>query len=103
MLIALNFWLGPQREIIIAGDSRAADTQQMFELVRSTFMPNAVFLRHDQSRADPALYKLIPFIEHQIALDSKATAYICKDYTCRRPVNDIDELKRLLGQRSTSL
>jgi uncharacterized protein YyaL (SSP411 family) len=103
MLIALNFWLGPRREIVIAGDIKATNTQQMLELVRSTFMPNAIILLHDQPHAGPALYDIIPFIEHQTALGDKATAYVCEDYTCRRPVNDIDELKRLLRQRSPSL
>ena len=96
MLIALNFWLGPQQEIIIAGDAEAMDTQRMIERVRSTFLPNAIILLHDLGRANSALYELVPFIKHQIPLSGKSTAYVCENYACREPVNDLDKFERLL-------
>jgi len=96
MLIALNFWLGPQQEIIIAGDAEAMDTQRMIERVRSTFLPNAIILLHDLSGANSALYELVPFIKHQIPLNDKTTAYVCEDYACRQPMNDPGDLERLL-------
>ena len=99
MLFALDFWLGPQREIVIAGDVNAVDTQHMFKLVHSKFLPNAVVLLHDRDNTDSGLYEIVPFIKHQIVLDSKATAYVCENYTCQQPVTDIDEFERLLDGR----
>jgi len=95
MLIALDFWLGPRREIIISGDPHAEDTQKMLKLVRSRFLPNAVVMLHDQGKTDSAIEKIVPFLKHQVALDGKATAYVCENYTCRQPVNDMNELERL--------
>ena len=96
MLIALNFWLGPQQEIIIAGDAEAMNTQRMIEKVRSTFLPSTIILLHDLSRADSALYELVPFIKHQIPVNGKPTAYVCEDYACRQPVDDPGDFERLL-------
>jgi uncharacterized protein YyaL (SSP411 family) len=100
MLMALDFSLGPRREIVIAGDSKAGDTQQMLRLVRSKFLPNAVVLLHDQDNADPAIHQIVPFLKHQVALNGGATAYVCEDYACREPVNRIDEFENMLGGRA---
>jgi uncharacterized protein YyaL (SSP411 family) len=97
MLSALNFWLGPTQEIVIAGNADAADTQQMLELIRSKFLPNAVILLHQQEKADSAIDKTIPFIKNLTAIEGKATAYVCENYACNRPVNNIDDLDKLLS------
>ncbi len=98
MLEALSFSLGPGSEIIIAGDSDAADTKQMLKLVHSKFLPNAVVLLHDEDEADSSVYEVVPFMKSQTAIDGKATAYVCENYACKRPVNRIDELEVLLAE-----
>ncbi|MBN2312407.1 MAG: thioredoxin domain-containing protein [Sedimentisphaerales bacterium] len=102
MLIALDFWLGPRREVIIAGNRHAEDTHRMLMLVRSRFLPNAVVILHDQGQTDSALESIIPFLKHQVALDGKATAYVCENYTCQQPVNDMDDFERLLISNTPS-
>ena len=97
MLSALNFWLGPTQEIVIAGSADAADTQQMLKLIHSKFLPNAVILLHQQEKADSAVDKTIPFIENLTAIEGKATAYVCENYACNRPVNKIDDFDKLLS------
>mgnify|MGYP001591724168 CR=1 FL=1 len=96
MLEALSFWLGPAREIVIAGGADAEDTRRMLELLRGRFLPNAVVLLHDEGKADPALYEIIPFVKNQTAIEGKATAYVCENYACKKPVNDIREFESLL-------
>jgi uncharacterized protein YyaL (SSP411 family) len=98
MLIALDFWLGPRREIVIAGDTRAKETQQMLELVRSQFLPNAVVLLHDHSGIDFAIHEMVPFIKHHVPVNDKPTVYVCENYACQRPVSDVGEFERLLAQ-----
>jgi uncharacterized protein YyaL (SSP411 family) len=97
MLEALSFSLGPASEIVIAGRSDAADTKQMLKLVGSKFQPNAVVLLHDSEMADPSLYEVVPFLKHQIAVEGKATAYICEDYACTAPVTSLDEFEEMLA------
>jgi hypothetical protein len=96
MLGALSFSLGPGSEIIIAGDSDAADTKQMLKLIGGKFLPNSVVLLHDQDKADSSLYEVVPFLKNQTAIEGKATAYVCENYACKKPVNSVGELENLL-------
>jgi uncharacterized protein YyaL (SSP411 family) len=34
----------------------------------------------------------IPLLENRPLLDGRATAYVCQNYTCRQPVNNIESL-----------
>jgi uncharacterized protein YyaL (SSP411 family) len=100
MLTALNFWIGPTQEIVIVGDANAADTKQMLKLIRSKFLPNAVVLLHEQDDANSDIYRIVPFIKNQAVIEGKATAYVCENYVCKRPVNKIDDLDKMLSNIS---
>ena len=97
MLTGLSFYLGPTQEIVIAGRPHAPDTKQMLSLLRSKFLPNAVVLFHEGDDPSSDIYKIVPFIKTQTAIDSKATAYVCENYICNRPVTDIKELDKMLS------
>ena len=97
MLGALSFRLGPGSEIIIAGGSGAADTKQMLKRIGSKFLPNAVVLLHDPDKANSSLYEVVPFLKNQTAIEGIATAYVCENYACKKPVNSIAELETLLA------
>jgi len=98
MLRALDFRLGPTQEIIIAGNADAPDVKQMLKLIHGTFLPNAVVLLHEPDKADSALYNTAAFIKNQTAIDGKATAYVCKNYVCKKPVNNINEFENLIAE-----
>ena len=98
MLTGLNFWLGPTQEIVIAGNADALDTRQMLGLLRSKFLPNAVVLLHEEDDAGSDIYRIAPFIKNQGVIDGKATAYVCENYICNRPVNKINEFDEMLSE-----
>lgn len=100
MLMALNFWLGPTQEIVIAGETNATGTKQMLELVRGKFLPNAVVLFHGTGEAGETIEKVVPFLKGQVATDGKATAYLCENYVCNQPVTTIEELNKMLAGSS---
>jgi len=100
MLMALNFWLGPTQEIIIAGDANKSDTKQMLNLVRHKFLPNTIVLLHEQNVAGSDIEQVVPFIKNQTAIDGKAAVYVCESYVCNRPVNKIAELDKVLSDIS---
>jgi uncharacterized protein YyaL (SSP411 family) len=97
MLEALSFQLGPVRELVIAGDADAEDTKRMLELIRGQFLPNVAVLFHDPGKADSVLYELVPFVKNQAAVKGKATAYVCENYACKKPVTDLREFESLLA------
>jgi uncharacterized protein len=98
MMIALDFAVGPSQEVVIVGDPKEEVTQEMIRVVNSYFAPNQVLLVHPTNKNEAKkIEALAPFIEKQIALDDKPTAYVCRNYMCKLPTSDIDQLKELLG------
>ncbi|MFH1717178.1 MAG: thioredoxin domain-containing protein [Planctomycetota bacterium] len=97
MLAALDFHLGPTQEIVIAGKRDASDTRQMLRSVRGKFLPRAAVLLHDQNETGSVIYEIVPFVKNQTAVGSRATAYVCQNYVCNKPVNSAGELEDLLA------
>jgi uncharacterized protein YyaL (SSP411 family) len=97
MLSALDLRIGPTQEIIIAGNSDQEQTKQMLKLIRRKFLPNAVLLLHPTGEAGKEIEKVVPFLEGQVPLGGKVTAYVCENYVCRRPVGEIKALEDVLA------
>jgi uncharacterized protein len=95
-LQALDFSIGPTQEIVIAGDPASADTQAMLRVVHQAFLPRAVVALHATADAEP-IEALVPFILNQTAANGRATAYVCENYQCQLPTQDLSELQALLS------
>ncbi|MBI1992621.1 MAG: thioredoxin domain-containing protein, partial [Candidatus Omnitrophica bacterium] len=95
-LIALDVWLGPSQEIVIAGDPAAPETREMLTAVRRRFLPRAVRILHPSDETAASIEALIPFIKAQQPLHSAATAYVCQNYVCRLPTTDLSAFISLL-------
>ena len=97
MLRAVDFWLGPTREIVVAGDRSRTDTKKMLKLIHSNFLPNTVTLLHDTGKAGE---EIVPFTKNLTMIDDKATAYVCENFVCKQPVNDLGAFEILLSGRN---
>jgi len=97
MLTALDFYLGPTQEIVIAGKGNAADTKLMLKSIRGKFLPRAVVLLLDSGEADSTVYEIVPFIKNQTAAEGRATAYVCENYVCNEPIHSVCKLENLLA------
>jgi hypothetical protein len=75
------------REIVVVGEPEAGDTQAMLAVLNRTYAPHdAVLLK---TRANAArLARLVGFTAALKPVDGKATAYVCADFACSRPVTD---------------
>ena len=97
LLQALDFALGPSREIVIAGDASDSGTERLVEAINSRFFPNQVVALHPAEAGQRrAIEKLIPFTAPQLPLDGKPTAYLCQNYVCKFPVTEPSEFEKLL-------
>ncbi len=95
-LCGLDFLFGPTREVVVCGEAGAEDTEAMLALLRRGFQPNqVVLLRTAENAAE--LARLAPFTENQRPLEGKATAYVCRDFSCLAPTADMEKLEALLG------
>ncbi len=93
MMNALDFALGPAQELVVAGDLREQVCRAMLSHIQRAFMPRRVLLlRPNDPEAAARLARLAPYTAEMAAMDGKATAYLCQNYACQRPVHDAAEL-----------
>jgi len=94
-LAALDYAFGEAEEIVIAGDPAEADTQEMLRAVRRQFLPNALVLLHPPGTEGEELRELVPMVTDKGMLGGRATAYVCRDFACQSPTNDLEDLMEL--------
>ncbi|MFN3533611.1 MAG: thioredoxin domain-containing protein [Candidatus Brocadia sp.] len=95
-LCALDFALGPTKEIVIAGEPNQKDTRQILEEIWKCFLPRKVLLVN--STKDKSLEEIAEFVKEQRPIEGKATAYVCENFTCKAPTNDINKIVQLLEE-----
>ena len=91
---AVDFAANPSYEIVIAGDPAAEDTQRLLRAVQALYLPNKVLLLRPDDASEIA--DLAPYTEDQVALEGKATAYVCRNFTCSLPTSDVEKMLSLL-------
>ncbi len=96
MLVAVNFLLGPPRQIIIAGTPGNADTCALLKEVHSHFLPNAILLLADDGSGQETLASYNDFLKTIHPIDGKATAYVCRDCRCDLPTGTAEDLRTVL-------
>jgi uncharacterized protein YyaL (SSP411 family) len=95
MLVAYEFSLSKPKQIILVGDRSAAEAREMLHVLHERFMPDRIVLFVDDA-SRKALAGYLPVIETMTADHSKATAYVCENYTCKLPTADAGKFAELL-------
>ena len=98
MLCAVMLLQEKPEQVVIAGNRDTADTMAMEAEVWRHFNPNRVVLLADGGDNQNMLAKMLPFMQSVTMKDGRATAYVCRDFTCRLPVTSVKDLAdRLTG------
>jgi uncharacterized protein YyaL (SSP411 family) len=96
-LIALDFLLGPTKEIVLAGSGPALDALR--RAVAETFAPNKVLLIRPFEFPDERLPESTRTLLAGKQPRGEAAAYVCEKGVCHEPVTTPDELRtRLVGE-----
>jgi uncharacterized protein len=95
LLGAVDFYVSSPAEIVIVGETKAADTTALIERVHEHFRPNKVLICAPE--ADDRARRAIPLLEGRSRLDGRATAYVCRNGACKIPVDNPDALAEQLG------
>ena len=96
LLAAVDFILGPSREIVIAGPSKDPCTEAMIQAVQRPFLPNTVLLLKDAGEQQERIQALAPFLDSMEQIEGKPAAYVCEQYSCKQPITNPDELRESL-------
>jgi hypothetical protein len=93
-LCALDFELGEPLEVAIVGDTQDPGTADLLRRVRDPFLPNKVVAL--RAPRDDEAARLIPLLADRELLGGRPAAYVCRNFACRAPTSDPDELSRQL-------
>ncbi|HEY6889850.1 MAG TPA: thioredoxin domain-containing protein [Solirubrobacter sp.] len=83
LLRAIDFHLGPVREVALAGD----DVSALAAVVRESFLPYVVLAGGSGD---------IPLLHGRVPVDGMAAAYVCQRFTCQLPLLSHEELAKSL-------
>ncbi len=95
-LTALDFAFGPSYEIVIAGDDKADNSNELIKTIRNNYFPNKTIMFNPSQGKD--LTNIAPFASNYKKIEDKTAVYICQDYSCKQPVSDISSLKKMLEE-----
>ncbi|MDF1751911.1 MAG: thioredoxin domain-containing protein [Verrucomicrobiales bacterium] len=98
VLCGLDFQKGPGYEIVISGQSDSPDVNEMATAIRKPYLPNKVILFRDDQNPTP-LADLAPYTREQRSIEGKATAYVCRDFSCQLPTTDLHKVLKSLGAK----
>jgi uncharacterized protein YyaL (SSP411 family) len=80
-------------QVVIAGKRGQADTRVMQAAVYKYFNPSRIVLLADGAENQKFLAKKLPFMKTVAMQNGVATAYVCENFTCQRPVISVEELE----------
>ena len=93
LLRALDFQLAPTRELgLVApvGEQVPAALDSLLAVVRSKYRPHLVVASGPEGADDP------PLLTDRTAVEGRATAYVCENFSCRLPTTDATQLESQL-------
>jgi len=92
MAAALSSHYSRTSQIVVVGKSDDQGTRALWRCVARHYLPFAVRVSVDPSNQQQILLKHLPFVESMQMIHGKPTAYVCSDFTCKKPVTDVSAL-----------
>jgi uncharacterized protein YyaL (SSP411 family) len=94
-LIAVSFALNPSKELVCVIKDKS-DEEKIKDLLseKQTFNLTTI-IKNDENKDE--IEQLIPFVKDYNYVNDMSTYYLCKGRACLAPINDIEELRKLLS------
>jgi len=86
-LFVYNYLSNGPKEIVLAADT---NTDPLMDIVKQTYIPCKII-------ASSSTQMSLPILKDKKTVDGKSAIYICKNYTCREPIINGNELKIVLS------
>jgi hypothetical protein len=83
VLSTMEFYLNSTKEVVIIGEKG----NQLEKAVWREYLPNKVVVLAGEENNES-----IPLLQERKTLDGKATAYVCENFVCQKPVTAPEEL-----------
>ena len=96
ILCVADSFIAPLKEVAIVGNPTAQDTQALLTSINAQYAPDVVIALRNPEDTEAAT-ETIPLLAERQQIDSKATAYVCRQFVCKRPTTDPAELRAQLA------
>lgn len=90
MLIALDFHLGTTQEFAIVGDPQSDNVGEALRIIHHSYLPNKIVACGPSDKTSPVA------LLHDRPQTGDPTVYICENFACQAPMNDLEELRSKL-------
>ncbi|MGD9720398.1 MAG: thioredoxin domain-containing protein [Pirellulales bacterium] len=86
MLLALDLYWGPTKEIVLLGDALSGDTADVLVALRGRFAPNKLVACRAPDHAEWRSDALEPLFAGKEPSGPEPALYVCEQFTCQAPV-----------------
>ena len=98
MLIAVDLWLGPRSEIVIAGGIQSTQTQKILKSIRGQFLPRTAVLVRDPETNSDKLDQIAEIVKAHEPIEGEVTVYLCEDFVCKRPITEYGVFQKAMNE-----
>jgi len=99
LLTAVDYAVGPNYSLVIAGDTGKQDTNNMLSEIKKNFLPNKSLIFRPTEEKSPEIDEFSNFVQYFDKFHGKATAYVCINKTCKAPTNDVKKALEYLSSK----
>ena len=85
------YYLKPPREIIITGDLNKKATKDLLDYIHKKYIPYKILIH-----ANPETANVLTYLKNIVKDFEESNIYICENFKCNLPVNNIEDLKKLI-------
>jgi hypothetical protein len=99
MLVALSWSRSKPKQVVIAGKPDDAATQAMLREVHRHFVPHEILILADAGTGQQFFGNRVEFMKSVTDINNQPTAYVCENFVCQLPTNDLKIFANLLTRR----
>jgi hypothetical protein len=96
LLAALSGWHAGLQQVAIVGAPGDASREALERVAAGCYLPFAVVVPVTPGGKQRHIARFAPFVAAMSARESRATAYVCRDFACQAPTSEPEELGRQL-------
>jgi uncharacterized protein YyaL (SSP411 family) len=98
MLCALELALGAPRHVVLAGEPQSGEFRTLAAVLHEGLSPWRTILAVTGETDRQWLAARAPWLADMRAIEGRATAYVCEEFTCQAPVHEASGLRTLLSR-----
>jgi uncharacterized protein YyaL (SSP411 family) len=95
-LAALDFIIGPSREIVVVEGRNGRSSRGLVETIQKEFVPNKVVLMRRADESSDRIAAIAPFTKDLRAQGDRPTVHLCEKQSCQETITEVEELRAAL-------